>query len=84
MDITRYFIRDRVHGLRSVGFTRLNKTKQAYLIYSETIWSSELANEGYGYPKAEVVCSMFDLNIIVPHFECVLVYETSCATSISW
>lgn len=43
MDITRYFIKDRVRGLRSVGLTRLNKTKQVYLIYSETIWSSELA-----------------------------------------
>lgn len=71
MDITRYLIKDRLHGLRSVGFTRVNKTKQVHFIYSETFWSSELANEVCGYPKAEVVCSMFDLNIIVPQFECV-------------
>lgn len=71
MDISRYLIKDRVHGLRSVGFTRVNKTKQVCLIYSETFWSSDLANEVYGYPKAEVVCSMFDLNTIVPQLECV-------------
>lgn len=84
MNIIRYLIKDGVHGLRCVGFTRLSKTIQVYLIYSETIWSSELSKEGYGCPKAEVVCSMFDLNIIVSHFECVLVYERSCATSRSW
>lgn len=35
MDIIRYLIKDRAHGWKSVGLTRLNKIKQVSSVYSE-------------------------------------------------